>query len=127
MAGDHDTGEKIGGSTRAPITTHILDTERGKPAADVEVFLYAIGGSNVDLLAKGLTNQDGRVEQWSQGFALKPGIYQLQFITAPYFHRCKVTSFYPQVSITFEVMDPQQHYHVPLLLSAHGYTTYRGS
>ena len=113
--------------TRAPITTHILDTERGKPAAGVDVELLHQQNGQWHAINLGQTNADGRVERWQQPLVIKAGLYQLQFATGDYFNALGVTSFYPQVAISFYVASPQEHYHVPLLLAAHGYSTYRGS
>lgn len=112
---------------RAAITTHILDTERGRPVAGVEIILRACQGQQPVDINRAVTNDDGRVEQWQQPLSIAPGTYQLQFDTAGYFQQLGVASFYPSVVINFAVADVQQHYHVPLLLSAHGYSTYRGS
>ena len=112
---------------RPPITTHILDTERGKPASGVAITLLKYDQEQWHTISSGVTNSDGRVEEWVQPFVFAGGIYQLQFATAEYFTRIGVSSFYPQVSISFTVQNLEQHYHVPLLLSAYGYTTYRGS
>lgn len=114
-------------STRPPITTHILDTQKGRPAANVSVTLYFNEQEQWQLLSDATTNSDGRVESWNQSFDFKPGLYQLVFATGAYFESENTPSFYPQVSISFQVVSTQEHYHVPLLLSAHGYSTYRGS
>ncbi|GAB2189278.1 hydroxyisourate hydrolase [Sessilibacter sp. MAH2] len=114
-------------SSRAPITTHILDTHKGRPAADVAVSLYRQNGDQWSLLGEATTNADGRITQWNSEFEFQEGLYQLIFLTQDYFERENSASFYPQVSITFQVNATDEHYHVPLLLSAHGYSTYRGS
>ena len=113
--------------SRAPITTHILDTERGKTAANVDVQLHILKGDQWEKLSQAATNSDGRIEQWLQPFELSTGLYQLTFNITDYFQRLGVKSFYPQVVIAFSVDATDEHYHVPLLLSAHGYSTYRGS
>ena len=100
------------------ITTHILDVSLGRPAADVEVVLLYEGAE----MTKGITNADGRLGGWD----LDPGIYALRFETKAYFSRESVDTFYPFVEIYFEVAD-EDHYHIPLLLSPYGYSTYRGS
>jgi len=114
-------------TARAPITTHILDTERGRPVAGVEVTLAKWVGDKFETIKSSATNTDGRVEQWQEPLQVEAGIYQLQFTTANYFAGLGVTSFYPHVVISFEIKNPAEHFHVPLLLSAHGYSTYRGS
>ncbi len=120
----------------ATLSSHILDTHLGKPAADIAVTLHRISGDNTALLlAKGTTNNDGRVSPDSWQFdeaiisvnrELNEGRYTLTFDTQSYFDAQQLTAFYPQVIIDFVVGD-SSHYHIPLLLSAHGYSTYRGS
>jgi len=120
----------------ATLSSHILDTHFGKPAADVSVSLRRINNSgDATLLANGITNADGRVapDSWQFDSALSDierdlshGRYTLTFDTQSYFDARQLTVFYPQVIIDFMVRD-DNHYHIPLLLSAHGYSTYRGS
>lgn len=106
------------------ITTHVLDTSRGRPAAGIVVRLER-GGAE---LAHGRTDADGRLRDLLPADApLQPGVYRLVFDTGPYFRDAGVEAFYPHVSIDFEIRDAGQHYHVPLLLSPFGYSTYRGS
>lgn len=113
----------------SPITTHVLDTARGRPAAGIKVRLERLAGEEKwDNLAQGATNQDGRVADLLQaGSKLETGVYRLTFDTRSYFDGLDLKTFYPYVTITFEITEPGQHYHVPLLLSAFGYSTYRGS
>ncbi len=101
------------------ITTHVLDTSVGRPAAGVTVRLLR----DTAEVATGTTDDDGR---WvaPPGAATAPGDYRLVFATGDYFSGA---SFHPQVVVDFTVTDPAQHHHVPLLLSPFGYTTYRGS
>ncbi|WP_201550140.1 hydroxyisourate hydrolase [Psychrobacter fjordensis] len=120
----------------ATLSSHILDTHLGKPAADVAVTLHRISDSgDAVLLANGITNADGRVapDSWQLDSEingsesdLSHGRYTLTFDTQSYFDAQQLTAFYPQVIIDFMVRDAN-HYHIPLLLSAHGYSTYRGS
>ena len=112
--------------TRSPITTHVLDTHRGRPAAGIGVRLERLsGGDTWRETAGGATDEDGRCEDLlAPGSHVEAGTYRLTFDTRAYFAGA---SFYPFVTVVFEIVDPSQHYHVPLLLSAHGYTTYRGS
>ena len=120
----------------ATLSSHILDTHLGKPAADVAVTLHRIRDNGAaTLLAHGTTNSDGRVtpDAWQFDTAidstyhqLNIGRYTVTFDTQSYFDAQQLTAFYPQVVIDFVVNDAS-HYHVPLLLSAHGYSTYRGS
>lgn len=111
--------------SRAAITTHILNLESGKPAAGVRVSLHKASGGFA--IASAVTDVDGRVLQWDEHFELQPGIYQLQFAIGDWYAQQGRNSFYPEVKISFQVVDVQEHYHVPLLLNAYGYSTYRGS
>ncbi len=113
----------------SPITTHVLDTSRGRPAAGVPVALAAQAANGEwQTLAEATTNADGRVSDLlSDKSSLSKGVYRLTFDTSVYFQSLGVNSFYPYVTIVFEIHDPAQHYHVPLLLSPFGYSTYRGS
>jgi 5-hydroxyisourate hydrolase len=107
------------------LTTHILDTTKGRPAAGVTVALYK--GAADENLAIGITNADGRIPDLLPAEQrLAPGIYRLQFLTNDYFERQGVAYFYPFVDIWFTVTD-NSHYHVPLLLNPFGFSTYRGS
>lgn len=103
------------------LTTHILDATVGAPASGVAVTLVRRGGELVD---DGLTDADGRLALGPD--ALAPGDYTLAFETGAYFDARGVATFYPSVSIAFTVAE-LPHYHVPLLLSPFGYSTYRGS
>ena len=111
----------------SPITTHVLDTARGRPAAGLRVLLEVREGRSFRVLARGTTDANGRVSDLLEGGRLKRGTYRLTFDTARYFRAARRRAFYPHVALLFEVGDPGQHYHVPLLLSPYGYTTYRGS
>ena len=108
------------------ITTHVLDVARGKPARGIAVVLERVG-SPQSSLARGTTDADGRVKTFAPTPALTPGTYRLTFDVAAYFTAAGVEAFYPRVVVEFEVRDASQHYHVPLLLSPFGYSTYRGS
>lgn len=109
------------------ITTHILDTSKGRPAAGVNVFVYQQIGEEWKQLALGHTNSDGRIpELLPAGITLEPDTYKLRFETSDYFEKQGLQSFYPFVEITFTITGPE-HYHVPLLLNPFGYSTYRGS
>lgn len=110
------------------ITTHVLDVSLGRPAANVSVILetQTVRGDWTEA-ARGATDADGRLREWVAAKPLPPGIYRLTYDTRPYFAARKIASLYPQVVIVFEVQDAQEHYHIPLLLSPFGYSTYRGS
>jgi 5-hydroxyisourate hydrolase len=113
--------------TRSAITTHILDTARGKPASGVAVELFRCEGGQAVPLAKGATNEDGRVTDLLPPGPLPASIYRLTFDVKSYFEARGEPAFYPLVTIDFEVREEAEHYHVPLLLSPFGYSTYRGS
>ena len=114
------------------LSTHVLDTARGRPAAGVPISLDfhrpASGLSPWQQLAKGVTNDDGRVKDFlPAGSRLEPGLSRMTFNTSAYFKAQDVRGFYPYVEVVFEITAGNEHYHVPLLLSPFGYSTYRGS
>lgn len=110
------------------ITTHVLDTSRGRPAAGVPIILEQHSGGDWRELGRGRTDDDGRLRALlAEGVRPEPGTYRLTFDTAEYFKAQGATSFYPVVHIVFAIGAPDEHYHVPLLLSPFGYSTYRGS
>ena len=102
------------------VSTHVLDTSAGRPAAGVSVSLYDASGAAI---GEDVTDPDGRVGRIGPD-PLEPGDYRLEFDTGAYHG---AAGFYPRVSIWFTVADVSQHYHVPLLLNPFGYATYRGS
>ena len=101
------------------ITTHILDISLGKPVAGVEIILYRQTANTWQEIARGRTNPDGRI---SEGWTADPGTYKLRFETKTY---QGAAALYPFIEVSFEATDP--YYHIPLLLSPFGYSTYRGS
>jgi 5-hydroxyisourate hydrolase len=110
------------------ISTHILDTSCGRPATDVALSLARWQQERWIVLAENRTDADGRCRQLlPEGAALEVGLYRIRFETADYYEAQRVAGLYPFVEIAFEVRDSEQHYHIPLLLTANGYTTYRGS
>ena len=109
------------------ITTHVLDVARGRPARGIAVVLERVGDPQSALLARATTDADGRVKAFTPTPSLTPGSYRLTFEVAPYFAAARIEAFYPRVVVEFDVRDASQHYHVPLLLSPFGYSTYRGS
>lgn len=111
------------------VSTHVLDTARGTPAKDVSVHLERHENSGQwRMVGSGRTDQDGRCsELLPDGERLAPGIYRLAFDTASYYAGQGVHGLYPIVQVTFSVRDGETHFHIPLLLSPYGYTTYRGS
>ena len=106
------------------ISTHVLDTSMGKPAEGIQVKLANDRG----VVGSGVTSADGRVtDLLPRGAALSPGNYRLTFAVAEYFAMQSRESFYDEIVIAFNVTSATDHYHVPLLLSPFGYSTYRGS
>lgn len=115
-------------SAPSPITTHVLDTQRGQPAAGVGVKLeQQAADGNWLVLAAGATNADGRIGDLIAPEQLSLGAHRVTFDTGKYFGDQGVATFFPQVAVEFRVDDANRHYHVPLLLSPYGYSTYRGS
>jgi 5-hydroxyisourate hydrolase len=110
------------------ITTHVLDTARGRPAAGVPVTLEAKGEGGWTIVGRGATDADGRLRDLAPSdFVLNAGAYRLTFDAGAYFAAAGAEGFYAEVVVSFVVRDAAAHYHVPLLLSPYGYTTYRGS
>jgi 5-hydroxyisourate hydrolase len=113
------------------LTTHVLNTMTGRPASGLKVELYGLE-PEAKLLKTAATNDDGRIATplLTDG-ELKPGIYELRFFAGDYFRKSGVAlpdpAFLEIIPIRFGIAEPQSHYHVPLLLSAFGYSTYRGS
>ncbi|MBM74703.1 MAG: hydroxyisourate hydrolase [Proteobacteria bacterium] len=111
----------------SPITTHVLDTHLGTPAANLPIRLFQLQGSDFVELAHGKTNSDGRITDLLSQGSLSPGTYKMHFNTGAYHSEIGVEGFYPEAEICFVVKNTTQHYHIPLLLSPFGYSTYRGS
>ena len=110
------------------LTTHVLDVSLGRPAAGVAVRLDRQSNSGAwTTVSEQTTDGDGRIKDFLGGAPLEAGRYLLTFATGDYFRARGARGFYPEVPVVFEVGDPAQHYHVPLLLSPFGYSTYRGS
>jgi 5-hydroxyisourate hydrolase len=107
----------------SPITTHVLDTAKGCPAANINVSLEYLNNKSWETVATGITDADGRIMNWMENSS-QVGEYRIIFATAAY-HQNK--GFFPSVSINFTIDNPDQHYHVPLLLSPFSFSTYRGS
>lgn len=114
------------------LTTHVLDTARGKPAAGVRITLYRITGEAREQIADTVTNDDGRTDTpMLAGSALVAGVYELMFGAGAYLRASGQAGegvlFLDQIPIRFGVSDAAAHYHVPLLISPFAYSTYRGS
>lgn len=111
-----------------PLTTHVLNTASGRPAAGLLIRLEKSRAGRFEVVGEGTTNADGRLDSplidpsdWGAG------IYRIRFETGAYFASLKQSCFYPHVEVVFEVRAPGEHHHVPLLLSPFGFSTYRGS
>ena len=113
----------------ATISTHVLDTSRGRPAAGIEISLERLNaGEGWSALSQAVTDDDGRVKQFVLAEPnLGAGTYRLVFSVERYFEELRQQSFYPEVTVTFLIEAGAEHYHVPLLISPFGYSTYRGS
>lgn len=113
------------------LSTHILDTHLGRPAANVAIRLFefrdSTTGGEWHEISMARTDHDGRCKTLLGDHPLVATDYKLHFKVGAYFYDLKVPTFYPYVEIVVSIADPAQHYHIPLLLSANGYTTYRGS
>ena len=110
------------------ITTHILDTARGCPAAEVAITVCQQGRDTSVAGGEGTTNEDGRIADLClQQRVLPAGTYRMHFATAAYFERHGQSVFYPWAEVVFNIDGDGAHYHIPLLLSGFGYSTYRGS
>jgi 5-hydroxyisourate hydrolase len=110
------------------LSTHVLDTSKGRPAAGMPVRLDRHDGT-WQPLAEAVTDDDGRLDGLLPGDSddSVAGTYRLRFGTGPYFAAASTETFYPEVSVVFVITDPGEHHHVPLLISPYGYSTYRGS
>ena len=116
----------------AKLTTHVLDTSRGVPAAGVTIEVHAVSGGERRLVVQAVTNRDGRTERpLIDRDRIEPGVYELTFGAADYFRRSGVAlpdpPFLGEIVLRVGIADAEGHYHVPLLLSPYAYSTYRGS
>jgi 5-hydroxyisourate hydrolase len=110
------------------ISTHILDTALGRPAEGVPATLERLADGAWIALNEAITDSDGRCKYLLPlGALVEPAVYRVHFQTSVYYAKQELQGLYPYVEIVFEVIDSEQHYHIPLLLTANGYTTYRGS
>jgi len=106
------------------LSTHVLDTTTGNPAAGVQIRHEALSDTGWQLVSSAVTDADGRVPDLGPA---SRGTHRLIFDTGGHFARLGADCFYPEVAVTFDLADEQRHYHVPLLIGPFGYTTYRGS
>ena len=111
---------------KSKVTSHILDIEKGRPASDVVISLELFSNGQWTNVGESKTDNDGRVVDWLES-DISTGHYRISFAIDEYFKREGRECFYPSASIEFYLKNTEEHYHVPLLLSAHGYSTYRGS
>ncbi len=114
---------------KSPITTHVLDLVQGSPANNIPAILEKLNNSDSwETIGNGKTNEDGRIDNLlNNDDPITSGTYRLTFDVAPYFEAQNRESFYSSIPIVFNISDTNRHYHVPLLLSQFGYSTYRGS
>ena len=109
------------------LSTHVLDATSGRPATGVHVRLEQNGRDGWSEVCEGLTDADGRLKLQGPAAEFEPGTYRITFGSGAYFAARGTASFYPEVTVTFEMTGHGGHYHVPLLLSPFAYSTYRGS
>jgi len=111
-----------------PLSVHVLNLQDGLPSPAVTVTLEKKEGETWQALNKGVTNEQGRISDlYPQGKALEKGLYRVTFKTGEWFEKHKMKSFFPEVPVVFEVDGSVPHYHIPLLLSPYGFSTYRGN
>ncbi|EKE67908.1 hydroxyisourate hydrolase [Gallaecimonas xiamenensis] len=114
--------------TANPLSVHVLDTQTGLPSAGVAVRLEQLGPAGWVTLATATTNAQGRVPAlYPAGQALVPGTYKVEFMTGDWFAKHHQASFFPSIPVIFTADGSLPHYHIPLLLSPYGYSTYRGN
>jgi 5-hydroxyisourate hydrolase len=113
------------------LSTHVLDATTGQPAAGVQVRLERRSADAWAPVGRGRTGPDGRLDgrggDWLPAGEPARGVYRITFASGSYFAEQGTASFYPEITVAFEVSAPDEHYHVPLLLSPFAYSTYRGS
>jgi 5-hydroxyisourate hydrolase len=109
------------------ITTHVLDTSLGRPGAGIRIELHRKSDDTWKLVGQGRTDANGRCGDLMGNEEPEHGTYRLLFHAAEYFHEQNAETFYSEIPVIFEVSDSNRHYHVPLLISPFGYSTYRGS
>jgi 5-hydroxyisourate hydrolase len=110
------------------LSSHILDISKGMPASDVRIRLEKLETNKKtwSIIEEKVTDANGRIPDFLSNERSNEGIYKLTFLTADYFKNQNIESFYPFIEVVFEIKD-NKHYHVPITLSAYGYSTYRGN
>ncbi|XP_020787839.1 5-hydroxyisourate hydrolase b [Boleophthalmus pectinirostris] len=119
----------MSGAESSPLTTHVLNTAEGLPASRLALSLHRLDHSTKiwNMLTVGTTNTDGRCPGLVSRADFTPGMYKLRFETGEYFNNLGQSAFYPYVEVVFTIKEPNQRFHIPLLLSCFSYSTYRGS
>ncbi|XP_051513308.1 5-hydroxyisourate hydrolase isoform X1 [Myxocyprinus asiaticus] len=119
----------MAGTLLSPLTTHVLNTAKGVPGANMTISLHRLDpvSSLWILITTGITNVDGRCPDLITKESFIAGVYKMKFETGKYWDALGEMCFYPYVEVVFSITDPSQKYHVPLLLSRFSYSTYRGS
>jgi 5-hydroxyisourate hydrolase len=119
-------GNLVGMAKQASLSTRVLDTAIGRPAGGIFIVLERYDDTERDwqVIAETKTDASGRVEELLPGGELEEGLYRITFDTDAYFGEQGVETFYPSVSVNFQISEPARKYHVPLLLSPHGYSTF---
>ena len=111
-----------------PLSVHVLNLQDGLPSPEVNVTLEKQDGKNWNMLNSGATNEQGRITAlYPEDKALEKGTYRVTFKTGEWFKKHATASFFPEVPVIFEVDGTVPHYHIPLLLSPYGFSTYRGN
>jgi len=112
-----------------PISSHVLDTSSGLPAAGISITFERLNNEtqNWEFVIRKEANSDGRASGFVTWEQFEPVVYKMKFDIKEYFQSKNISTFYPYAEVVFEIKDTKAHYHVPLLLSPYGYSTYRGS
>ena len=111
-----------------PLSVHVLNLENGLPSPGVEVVLEQKNGDNWTKLNTGVTNEQGRIPAlYPEGKKLEQGVYRVTFETGDWFKKHDTATFFPEVPVIFSADASVEHYHIPLLLSPYGFSTYRGN
>ena len=114
-------------SNKGYITTHVIDLAHGKPASNIQANLYRRVENKWEFIGKDVSNEDGRMTKFLQNNVLHNGNHKIVFESGAYYKHRNLDTFYPEISIIFNIIDSNQHFHIPLLLNQYGFSTYRGS